>query len=358
MTKTKMLRLSADDSAQLGLWMKAVQVPTKVAQRCRIVLASSQGESDLAIAQREKINRHTVRLWRMRVEMEGIAAIWEIQPGRGRKPKLENIKVRDEIYKQLATWSVMGKTSHLSLAKQLGVDKKTVARICDHYNLNTVSQHSKGEPSGNSPPDIGGIVGLYLNPPQKACVVRLGQGDEGLLSLLLAKNSASHCTRLRDVHAPIMQIFSALNDRVGVGHPHAFERNKEWLRFLRKIDSFWPGDYPLHIFKIRSGVSKAPGVVQWLQHHSRFHCHILPTENAWCAAMHCLFNWLQHKPNSLAGVLQCAMQRAMDTTDGRRGPFVWIANQPSRKMLPMQTKRSSGLLVGGGAYGNCIIISG
>src|SRR5215472_426567 len=84
--------LSADDLAQLVKWEAAHSTPQQVALRCRLVLAAAAGKQDLEIASAYEVNRHTAALWRQRVRTAGIGSVWEIQPGRGRKPKYDQEK--------------------------------------------------------------------------------------------------------------------------------------------------------------------------------------------------------------------------------------------------------------------------
>src|ERR1700689_2684562 len=79
--------LSTADQHKLGQWVAAHGTPQQVALRCRIVLASAAGESDVAVSRRLAVNRNTVILWRRRFAAEGLDGLWEIAPGRGRKPK-------------------------------------------------------------------------------------------------------------------------------------------------------------------------------------------------------------------------------------------------------------------------------
>jgi len=44
------------------------------------------GKQDLEIASGLSVNRHTPALWRKRFQTQGLDGVWEVQPGRGRKP--------------------------------------------------------------------------------------------------------------------------------------------------------------------------------------------------------------------------------------------------------------------------------
>src|SRR5580658_5746065 len=84
---------SAVEQAKLEQWMAAHGTPQQVALRCRIVVAACAGESDVAIARQLSVNRNTVILWRRRFAEEGLDALWDIAPGRGRKPSYSIDKI-------------------------------------------------------------------------------------------------------------------------------------------------------------------------------------------------------------------------------------------------------------------------
>ncbi len=85
--------LSPSEQQQIQQWISAHGTPQQVALRCRIVLASSQGLSDVAIAKQFSINRKTVILWRKRFAQQRLDGLWAIAPGRGRKPDYDIDKI-------------------------------------------------------------------------------------------------------------------------------------------------------------------------------------------------------------------------------------------------------------------------
>ena len=86
-------KLSPSEQQQIRQWISAHGTPQQVALRCRIVLASSQGLSDVAIAKPLSVNRKTVILWRQRFAQQRLDGLWEIAPGRGRKPDYDIDKI-------------------------------------------------------------------------------------------------------------------------------------------------------------------------------------------------------------------------------------------------------------------------
>src|ERR1700739_1912214 len=78
--------ISPVEQDQLQKWLSAHGTPQQVALRCRIVLAAAEGQSDVAIAEQLSVNRKTVILWRSRFSEQRLEGLWEVAPGRGRKP--------------------------------------------------------------------------------------------------------------------------------------------------------------------------------------------------------------------------------------------------------------------------------
>jgi transposase len=87
------LALKEAEQQQLCQWVSAFGTPQQVCLRSRIVLAAASGQSDSAIARELDVNRNTVILWRHRFQQDGLDGLWEIAPGRGRKPTYGSEKV-------------------------------------------------------------------------------------------------------------------------------------------------------------------------------------------------------------------------------------------------------------------------
>jgi transposase len=124
------------DESQIQRWLTAFGTPQQVALRSRIVLASAAGESDSAIAERLDTNRKTVMLWRNRFAHDGLESLWEVAPGRGRKPAYCVDKIQEIIDTTLQTKPKgMTQWSCRLLAAQLGVSKSTVNTVWRSHNL-------------------------------------------------------------------------------------------------------------------------------------------------------------------------------------------------------------------------------
>ena len=130
------LSLSDSDKQQLLEWASAFGTPQQVVLRCRIVLAAASGQAENSIAKQWVTNRHTVRLWRSRFGQQGLQSLWEIAPGRGRKPTYGPEKIQEIIATTLQS-KPKGRTqwSCRSLAERIGVSKSTVSNIWRSHNL-------------------------------------------------------------------------------------------------------------------------------------------------------------------------------------------------------------------------------
>ena len=164
------LVLSPSDQVQLERWSSAHGTPQQVALRCDVALGAVAGEQNRTIADRLHINRHTVELWRARIGVQGIDAVWEIAAGRGRKPVHDQAK-RDAIIEATLQTRPKGMThwSCRTMARAQGVSKNTVNRLWQLHNLKPhLHRTFKLSRDPKFLEKLTDVVGLYLNPPHKA----------------------------------------------------------------------------------------------------------------------------------------------------------------------------------------------
>ncbi len=102
-SRAPVVELSPTEEEEINRWLNAHGTPQHVALRGRIVLAAAQGQSDSVVARDLEINRKTVRLWRARFSQEGIDSLWEVAPGRGRKPTFGPQKIKAIVEATLPT---------------------------------------------------------------------------------------------------------------------------------------------------------------------------------------------------------------------------------------------------------------
>jgi len=130
------IRLQPAEQAQLEKWGSAQGTPQQVALRCRIILRALVGQDNVSIAEQLGVSRPTVQLWRKRVCAQGIGGLWEIAPGRGRKPQYDQA-TRDGIIQATLHSKPKGMT-HWScrlMAESQEVSKNTVNRLWQLHHL-------------------------------------------------------------------------------------------------------------------------------------------------------------------------------------------------------------------------------
>jgi len=331
--------LEPSDQSQLERWESAHGTPQQVALRCRIVLGAVTGEPNRVIADRLGVNRHTVELWRQRVRESGIEQVWEIAPGRGRKPRYDQAK-RDAIINATLQTKPQGMT-HWScrlMAKAQRVSSSTVNRLWQLHRLKPhLGRTFKLSRDATFLEKLTDVVGLYLNPPQKALVLCLDEKsqiqalDRTQPGLPLKKGRCGTMTHDYQRNGTTT-LFAALNVLEGkvIGQCQARHRHQEWLKFLRRLDREFPQEITLHLVMDNYGTHKEPHVRAWLKKHSRFVCHFIPTSSSWLNLVERWFEELSEKAirrGSFVSVpdLERAIENFLAAWNENPNPFVWTA---------------------------------
>jgi transposase len=333
------IMLSPRDQAQLEQWESGQGTPQQVALRCRIVLAAFAGQQNKAMAARLQISRPTVNLWRKRVRELGIGQVWEIAPGRGRKPHYDQAK-RDAIVKATLQTKPKGMThwSCRTMAEEQKVSKDTVNRLWQMHNIKPhLSRTFKLSRDAKFLEKLTDVVGLYLNPPQKALVLCLDEKsqiqalDRTQPGLPLKKGRCGTMTHDYKRNGTTT-LFAALNilDGKVIGECHSRHRHQEWLKFLRRLDREFPQKQELHLVMDNYGTHKEPHVQAWLKKHRRFVCHFIPTSSSWLNLVERWFEELSEKAirrGSFVSVpdLQQAIERFLEAWNQKPKPFIWTA---------------------------------
>ena len=333
------MTLSPSDQTQLQEWESAYGTPQQVALRCRIVLAAFAGQQNQAMAARLQVSRPTVNLWRKRVRDLGIGQVWEIAPGRGRKLHYDRAK-RDAIIKATLQTKPKGMT-HWScriMAKEQKVSKDTVNRLWQMHNIKPhLSRTFKLSRDAKFLEKLTDVVGLYLNPPQKAVVLCLDEKsqiqalDRTQPGLPLKKGRCGTMTHdyKRNGTTTLFAALSLLDGKV-IGECHARHRHQEWLKFLRRLDREFPQELELHLVMDNYGTHKEPHVQAWLKKHRRFVCHFIPTSSSWLNLVERWFAELSEKAircGSFVSVpdLQEAIGKFLEVWNQKPKPFIWTA---------------------------------
>jgi transposase len=340
---TSPLRLSEDQKKQIDQWLSALGTPQQIAVRCRIISAAGAGKSEAAIAADLDINRKTVRLWKQRFLQEGLPGLWEIAPGRGRKPTYGPEKIKAVIEATLQS-KPKGST-HWScrlMAADQGMSKSTVSNLWRSHNLKP--HRSKTFKLSRDPKfleKLTDVIGLYLNPPDKAIVLCVDEKSQ-----IQALNRTQPGLPLKKGRYGTMThdykrngtttLFAALDLVQGkvIGDFHKRHRHQEFLQFLRRINREFPGKTPLHLVMDNYGTHATAEVKAWLKTNPRFVVHFVPTSCSWLNLIERWFAELTNKRirrGSFFSVteLVAAIQEFLAAWNQKPKPFVWTATVDS-----------------------------
>ena len=256
--------------------------------RAEIVLLRSEGSKVEEVAQRLNVSVPCVSKWSKRFEQEGLDGLKD-KTGRGRKPSVPMEKVEQIIVK--VTQPPPGRTrwSLRSMAKEVGVSRHTVHTI---WKRNELKPHRTRTFKVSKDPKFEqkfwDVIGLYLNPPEKALVLCC---DEKSQCQALERSQPGlplgigHIrTRTHDYkrHGTIT-LFAALSYLDGklIARTEKRHTHVEWLRFLKQIERETPKGLTIHLIVDNYSTHKHERVRRWLDLHPRFHCHFTPTSSSW-----------------------------------------------------------------------------
>jgi transposase len=271
----------------------------KVVLRARIILNMMEGIPKKRIAQELDTSRPTVYRWIANYEKRGIEALLKDAPRSGRIPRMSEGKEKAIVDATLQTtpenathWSVR------EMAKTQGVSRMAVQRVWKKYNIKP--HLVKTFKLSNDPrfvEKVQDIVGLYLNPPDKALILSVDEKsqiqalDRTQPGLPLKKGRAGTMTHDYKRHGTTT-LFAALNvlDGTVIGECMPKHRQDEFLKFLKKIDTETPSGLDLHLIVDNYGSHKTKKIKEWLVKHPRFHLHFTPTSSSWLNMVERLFS--------------------------------------------------------------------
>ena len=333
------LPVTAQQRRTLEAWIAARNSPQKVVFRARLVLAAADGMANRQIAQQLETSRPTVILWRKRFAGDGPTALVDDAPGRGRKAGISAEKIKQIIDATLQTkpkaathWSVR------TMAAAQAVSPASIQRIWDAHGLEPHRTRSfKLSRDKRFVEKLTDVVGLYLNPPDKALVICVDEKsqiqalDRTQPGLPIKKGRCGTMTHDYKRNGTTT-LFAALNVLEGtvIGECMPRHRHQEFLKFLRRLDREFPPELDLHLIVDNYGTHKHEEVRAWLTKHRRFQLHFTPTSSSWLNLVERWFGKLTEKRirrgtfHSVDELIQ-AIHEYLDENNKNPKPFVWTA---------------------------------
>ena len=284
------LYLSRSNRARLEAIINDRNSKAKTIWRAKIVLATADGHGTNEIMRRTGMSKPAVWRWQERYIEEGIEGLLRDKTRPSRIPPLSDA-VKLAVLTKTATEEPADAThwSRASMAEAIGISPSSVGRIWAEAALKPhLVKRFKISNDPQFEEKVTDIVGLYLNPPERAVVLSLDEKsqiqalDRTQPGLPLKKGRAATMTHDYKRHGTTT-LFAALNvlDGQVIGQCQQRHTHAEWLKFLRKIDRETPKDKTLHLIADNYATHKHPAVQEWLARHPRFNMHFTPTSASW-----------------------------------------------------------------------------
>lgn len=338
----KPLVLSAEERDALQAWAASRSRPHAQVRRAKIVLMAAEAMDNKTIAQKLDLSTPTVGKWRERYRRDGLEGLYgEERPGRPRTVSDE--KVAELVRKTLQSkprnathWSVR------LMAAQIKLSKSTVQRIWKAFGLQPHRQrHFKLSTDPLFVEKVRDIVGLYLNPPDKALVLCVDEKSQiqalnrtqPLLPLGLGyAEGVTHDY----VRHGTTTLFAALDIASGkvLAQCKARHRHQEFLQFLRRIDASVPEQLDVHLVIDNYATHRHAKVKRWLAARPRYHVHYTPTYSSWLNQVETWFNLITQRAirrGSFRSVKQLVQKIETFVENHNKGaqPFTWTATAES-----------------------------
>jgi transposase len=290
MNRARKIMLSPEEKSKLDAWARGRSLAVRLVLRARIIQMAAKGALNQEIAHELNISRPTVQLWRNRFLAQRLAGLEKDVPRPGRIPKISPAKIAAVVEATLQrTPENATHWSARSMAKAQGISRMAVQRIWKQYNLKPhLVETFKLSRDKHFLEKLRDVVGLYLNPPDKALVLCV---DEKSQIQALDRTQPIFALRpgipARQTHdykrngtTTLFAALSMLDGKV-IGDCLPRHRHQEFIRFLKRIDSETPPSLDLHLIVDNYGAHKHPRVQTWLERHPRFHLHFIPTSSSW-----------------------------------------------------------------------------
>jgi len=338
----KALTLAKAEHEQLRSLSSSRSLPHGLVRRVRIVLMAAEGLTNRAIAEKIGLSSATVGKWRTRYLEQGLEGLHdELRSGRPRS--ISDEQVATLIRKTLNTkpkdgthWSVR------SIAEETRVSKSTVHRIWRAFGLQPHRQrHFKLSNDPFFVEKVRDIVGLYLNPPDKALVLCVDEKsqiqalDRTQPLLPMGFGYAEGVTHDYVRHGTTT-LFAALDVASGkvLAQCKRRHRHQEFLRFLRHIDDNVPKGLDIHMVIDNYATHKHPKVKRWLATRPRYHVHFLPTYSSWLNQVEIWFNIITQRAirrGTFRNVkaLISKIKQFVENYNTKTQPFAWMATADS-----------------------------
>jgi transposase len=330
------LILTTDERETLDRWTRRATTAQALALRARIVLRCASGATNTAVAEHLHVSQQMVCKWRARFAERRLDGLLdEPRPGAPRKHTdavVERLitKTLERTPRDATHWSTR------SMAKASGLSQSTVGRMWRAFGL---QPHRTETFKLSTDPlfvdKVRDIVGLYLNPPERALVLCVDEKSQvqalDRSQPLLPMRPGQVERRTHDyVRHGTTSLFAALNVKSGkvIGECYPRHRAIEFRKFLDTIDSNVPPDLDIHLILDNYSTHKTALIKRWLAKRPRYHVHFTPTSGSWLNLVERWFLMLTDKQlrrgvHRSTRELQEAIMSYLKESNKNPQPFIW-----------------------------------
>jgi transposase len=320
----------------LESWARRGKSAQALAQRSRIVLAAADGLSTSEIARRFAVDLKTARKWRRRFAEDRLDGLLD-EPRPGRPRTVTDAKVEAVIVRTLE--STPKDATHWStrlMAAEIGLTQTAVSRIWRAFGLQPHRQETwKLSKDPQFIDKVRDVVGLYLDPPERAVVLCVDEKSQiqaldrtaPILPMLPGTpERATHDYK----RSGTSSLYAALDITTGkvIGSLHSRHRAVEFKKFLTTLDREVPAELEVHLILDNASTHKTPAILRWLAAHPRFVLHFTPTSSSWLNLVERWFAELTNKKlrrgaHRSVRQLNDDIRAWIDTWNENPKPFIW-----------------------------------
>ena len=328
--------ITNEERETLERWARRPTTGQAVAQRARLILGCATGRTNTRVAYDLRVTKQTVGKWRTRFLAKRLDGLLD-EPRPGAPRTVSDADVERVLTRTLETtpadathWSIR------SMAQVCGLSRSTVNRIWHAFAL---QPHRTETFKLSKDPlfieKVRDIVGLYLNPPDRALVLCVDEKSQiqalDRTQPLLPMRPGQVERRTHDyVRHGTTSLFAALDAKSGtvIGQLHRRHRALEFRKFLATIDAAVPAELDVHLILDNYGTHKTSSIHRWLARRPRFHLHFTPTSSSWLNLVERWFAQLTEKQikrgaHRSTRSLEIAILAYIDHGNTTPKPFVW-----------------------------------
>ena len=330
------LTLGDDERETLQSWVRRRTTAQALAQRARIVLECAAGKTNRAVAAELRVDEDTIGKWRQRFVVKRLEGLLD-EPRPGAPRTISDAQVERVV--TLTLESTPRDATHWStraMAARCGLSQSAVVRIWHAFGLQP--HRSETFKLSKDPlfiEKVRDIVGLYLNPPERALVLCVDEKSQ-IQALdrsqpLLPMRPGQVERRTHDyVRHGTTSLFAALDVKTGevLGRCHRRHRAVEFRKFLDAIDAAVPAALDIHLIVDNYATHKTPRIRRWLAKRPRYHMHFTPTGSSWLNQVERWFALLTQRQirrgvHRSTQALEAAIMQYIAVGNEHPKPFVW-----------------------------------